>query len=227
MLLYGYGGFGASLEPRYLPLFGKAWIEAGGAYAEAHIRGGGELGPDWHAQAKGAGRHKTFADFAAVAADLASRGITTPRRIACHGASNGGLLCGVMLTRYPERFGAIWASVGVYDMLRFTQFRAGRGWIDEYGDPDDPEARAWLAACSPIHNIPAGPLPPVLIDTSNRDDRVDPSHSRRFVAALQAAGHQPYFIEHRGGHGGGGASYETAREVAMGFAFLRQALGVQ
>lgn len=227
VLQYGYGGFGDSLTPWYNALFGKTWIEAGGAYVEAHIRGGGEFGPAWHSQAKGAGRVHAFADFAAVAADLVARGITTPDRIACHGASNGGLLCGVMLTRYPERFGAVWASVGVHDMLHFTMFPAGHAWIDEYGDPDDPEAREWLSSYSPLHNIPDRPLPAALIDTSHRDDRVDPSHSRRFAAALLAAGKNVFFIEHRGGHGGGGASYETAREMACGLAFLRYALGVQ
>lgn len=224
VLLHGYGGFGISLDPGYRPMTGKVWIERGGAYVEAHIRGGGEFGPRWHEQAKGAGRHLAFADFAAVAADLVRRGITTPGRIACQGSSNGGLLCGVMLTRYPERFGAVWANVGVYDMLNFARFDAGRAWIDEYGDPDDPEAREWLRAYSPLHSIPRGPLPPVLIDTHDRDDRVDPSHSRRFAAALQAAGHQPFFMQHPGGHGGGGASFETAREMALGFAFLRHAL---
>lgn len=224
VLLHGYGGYGFSQEPAYQPLFGKSWIERGGAYVEAHIRGGGELGPSWHTQAKAAGRSKAFADFAAVAADLVARGLTTPQRIACHGGSNGGLLCGVMLTRYPERFGAVWASVGVHDMLNYTRFPAGRAWIDEYGDPDDPGARVWLRSYSPIHNIPGKPLPHVLLDTSQRDDRVDPSHSRRFAAALQAAGHRPFFYEHRGGHGGGGASFETAREIALGLAFLRWAL---
>lgn len=226
VLLYGYGGFAISLEPAYRALLGKVWIERGGAYVEAHIRGGSEFGPSWHIQAKGPNRNKAFEDFAAVAADLVARGFTKPGRIACHGHSNGGLLCGVMLTRYPERFGAVWGTVGLHDMLNYTRFDGGKAWIDEYGDPDDPEARLWLRAYSPIHNIPAGPLPPVLLDTTSRDDRVDPSHSRRFAAALQAAGHQPFFMEHRGGHSGGGASFETAREMALGFAFLRWALKV-
>jgi len=226
VLLYGYGGFGISIDPGYRALIGKGWIERGGAYVEAHIRGGGEFGPGWHEQAKGAGRHLCYADFAAVAADIVARGISTPDRVACHGSSNGGLLCGVMLTRYPERFGAVWANVGVHDMLNFTRFPAGRAWIDEYGDPDDPEARHWLRAYSPIHNIPDRPLPAALIDTHHRDDRVDPSHSRRFAAALLAAGHKLFFMEHRGGHGGGGASFETAREMALGFAFLRRALKI-
>jgi prolyl oligopeptidase len=226
VLQYGYGGFGFCLAPSYDSLIGKFWIETGAAYVQAYIRGGGEFGPDWHNQAKGGGRHLAFADFAAVAADLVARGITTPERIACYGASNGGLLCGVMLTRYPERFGAVWSSVGVHDMLNYTRFPAGRGWIDEYGDPEDKQARESLRSYSPIHNIPQKPLPSALIDTNHRDDRVDPSHSRRFAAALRAAGHQPFYLEHQGGHGGGGASYETAREMSFGLAFLRHALRI-
>ncbi len=232
VLLYGYGGFSNALQPQYDRLIGALWLARGGAYALAHIRGGGEFGPDWHLQAKGAGRDKAFQDFAAIASDLAERGLTRPGRVACHGGSNGGLLCGVMLTRYPERFGAVWASVGVFDMLRFHRFPAGRAWIDEYGDPDDPEAEAWLRAYSPLHNIaPAGEghrQPPALIDTSSQDDRVDPSHARRMVAALRAQGHDPLFYQHGdGGHGGGGASHARAREQALGYSFLRHALGIE
>ncbi|NJM82849.1 MAG: S9 family peptidase [Tabrizicola sp.] len=224
VLIHGYGGFGISMQPWYDPVGGKTWLEAGGAMVTAYIRGGAELGQDWYLQAKGAGRPRAFADFAAIASDLVERGYSRPARIGCRGGSNGGLLCGVMLTRYPERFGAVWASVGVHDMLRFTHFPAGRGWIDEYGDPVDPDARDWLRAYSPIHNIPAGNLPPALIDTSAHDDRVDPSHSRRFAAALIAAGHGSLFYQHSGGHGGGGASAEKARQWALGLAFLRKAL---
>ena len=224
VLQYGYGGFAVSLSPWYDAAIGKTWIGRGGAYVQAYIRGGGEMGPDWHLSAKGAGRQRAFADFAAVAADLVARGITRADRIACHGGSNGGLLCGVMLTRYPRHFGAVWASVGVHDMLRFAHFPAGKAWTDEYGDPDDPKARDWLLAYSPLHNVPKGPLPPALVDTSHRDDRVDPSHSRRFAAALREGGHRPFYYEHQGGHGGGGASHEKAAEFALGLAFLRHAL---
>jgi prolyl oligopeptidase len=226
VMLYGYGGFGVSLGPGYQAVTGKLWLERGGAYAIAYIRGGGEFGPDWWHQAKGAGRHKSFEDFAAVARDIATRGIATPAQIACHGGSNGGLLCGVMLTRYSDRFGAVWASVGVQDMTRFHLFPAGAGWIDEDGDPDDPVARQWLLAYSPLHNVTTNPYPPALIDTSAHDDRVDPSHSRRFAAALQAAGHDALYYAHAGGHGGGGGSDERARELALGYAFLHKALGM-
>ncbi|MEM9062401.1 MAG: prolyl oligopeptidase family serine peptidase [Pseudomonadota bacterium] len=229
VLLYGYGGFGASVAPGYDRLNGALWLSRGGAYALAHIRGGGEFGPDWHLAAKAKGRDLAFQDFAAVASDLATRGLTRPDRIACHGASNGGLLCGVMLTRYPERFGAVWSSVGVFDMVRFHVFAAGMAWRDEYGDPDVPDEHAYLQSYSPLHNVPAAgaTLPPTLIDTSSHDDRVDASHARRFAAALRASGHVPWFFEHGdGGHGGGGATTARARELALGYAFLRHALGL-
>ncbi len=228
VLLHGYGGFGISMLPYYSKLYGALWLSRGGAYAMAHIRGGAEFGPNWHQQAKGAGRVKSYQDFAAIAADMVKRGISTPKRIACHGGSNGGLLCGVMLTRYPDRFGAVWASVGVYDMLRYHNFPAGKGWIDEYGDPEDLKAREWLLAYSPIHhvrNVKQITYPPALIDTSSTDDRVDPSHSRRFVAEMKKQGHTPWFIEYGdGGHGGGGSSIAEAKEQALGFRFLHHAL---
>ncbi|MGL5008674.1 MAG: prolyl oligopeptidase family serine peptidase, partial [Paracoccaceae bacterium] len=227
VLLYGYGGFGAAMGPGYSMVTGKMWLERGGAYALAYIRGGGEFGPDWWTVAKGAGRHKAFEDFASIAGDLAVRGLSTPAQIACHGGSNGGLLCGVMLTRYPERFGAVWANVGVMDMLRFHLFPSGAGWIDEYGDPDDPAGAAWLRAYSPLHNVRGTPpYPAALIDTSESDDRVHPSHSRRFAAALRAAGQDSLFYSHAGGHGGGGGSHEKARELALGYAFMRKAVGL-
>jgi prolyl oligopeptidase len=227
VMLYGYGGFAVSLDAGYDAITGKLWLERGGAYALAHIRGGGELGPAWWTAAKGPGRHKAFEDFAAIASDLVARGVSTPAQIGCHGGSNGGLLCGVMLTRYPERFGAVWANVGVMDMLRYHLFPSGRGWIDEYGDPDDPVARDWLLGYSPLHNVDATrPYPPALIDTSDSDDRVHPSHSRRFAAALRAAGKDALFYSHAGGHGGGGGSDEKAREMALGYAFMRGALGL-
>ncbi|MCO4824228.1 MAG: S9 family peptidase [Amylibacter sp.] len=225
-LIYGYGGYGVSLAPYYSGITGKLWLEKGGACVMAYIRGGAELGPEWHLSAKGAGRDRAFEDFAAISDDLVARGVSTPAKIACHGGSNGGLLCGVMLTRYPEKFGAIWASVGVYDMLRFHKFPAGRAWIDEYGDPGVAEDAAWLRAYSPLHQVNDGPYPATLIDTSSHDDRVDPSHSRRFVAALNGAGQQPWYYEHEdGGHGGGGASRAKAKEVALGHRFLWHAFG--
>ncbi len=229
VLQYGYGGFGVSLGPYYMRLQGPAWLSRGGAYVQGYIRGGGEFGTAWHLAAKGEKRKLAFADFAAIARDLVQRGYTTADQIACHGGSNGGLLCGVMLTRYPEHFGAVWATVGVYDQLRYHLFPAGAGWIDEYGDPDDPQARDWLRAYSPVHNVVAQDdraYPPALIDTNETDDRVDPSHSRRFAALLEQAGQPVRFHSRAGGHGGGGQTTEAARELALGYAFLRHALSL-
>lgn len=229
VLQYAYGGFGAAMAPGYPMLKGPLWLMRGGAYVLAYIRGGGEFGKDWHLAAKGRNRLRAFEDFAAVAADLARRGISTPARIGCHGGSNGGLLCAVMATRFPENFGAIWPDVAVADMLRFPLFPAGAGWIDEYGDPGDAGDRTALLAYSPVHNVaPAAerPYPPIFVSTNDSDDRVDPSHSRRFAAALIAAGQPAYFHTRAGGHGGGGATWETAQEQALGIAFLRHALQV-
>ncbi|MEO0569381.1 MAG: prolyl oligopeptidase family serine peptidase [Pseudomonadota bacterium] len=227
ILQYGYGGFGVSMQPYYLGATGDLWLSRGNGYVLAYIRGGGEFGTGWHHAAKGHQRHKAFEDFAAVAADLAEKGYTTPEQLACHGGSNGGLLCSVMLTRYPERFGAVWASVGVTDMLRFHLFPAGAAWIDEYGDPDDAKDRDMLLGYSPVHNVADNrqtEYPTALIDTNDSDDRVDPSHSRRFAAVLSQAGQPVWFHSRSGGHGGGGSTEQQAREMALGFAFLRKIL---
>lgn len=229
VLVKGYGGYGASMFPFYDKILGTLWLARGGGFALAHIRGGGEFGPDWHLSAVRNQRDRAFEDFAAISRDLTRCGIASSNRIACHGRSNGGLLTGVMLTRYPELFGAVWSSVGVYDMLRYHLFPAGRAWIDEYGDPDQADAREWLRAYSPIHQIPLQDdreLPHCLIDTNSNDDRVDPSHARRFAAALKQAGHRPLFFEHSdGGHHGSSSSDAWAFEEVLGYQFLWQSIG--
>jgi len=226
-LKYRYGVFGVPLAPEYAPLRHPLWLDRGGAYVQAYIRGGGEFGADWQQAAKRHSRNKAFKDFVAVARDLVKRGITTADKIACHGGSNGGLLTSVMLTQYPEDFGAVWPSVAVTDMLRFHLFPAGAGWMDEYGDPDDADDRAAMLTYSPMHNV--APVeerayPPAFVTTNDSDDRVDPSHSRRFAAALIEAGQQTWFHSRAGGHGGGGATHEAARETALGYAFLRHTI---
>ncbi|RUM26519.1 S9 family peptidase [Rhizobium vallis] len=227
VLLYGYGGFDVSLSPNYSGVIGR-WLEQGGAYVQAYIRGGGEFGPDWYRSAKRQGRDRAFADFVAIARDLVARGYTVPSRIACQGGSNGGLLTGVMLTRYPQDFGAIWCQVPVLDMIRFHLFSAGQAWMDEYGDPDMPEDRDFMLGYSPLHNVrPSTDVtyPPVYIESSANDDRVHPSHARRFAARLEEAGHRPLFHEFgSGGHGGDGNSEERAARAAMGYSFLRQTI---
>lgn len=227
VLLYGYGGFDVPLSPNYSGVTGR-WLEQGGAYVQAYIRGGGEFGPDWYRSAKRQGRDKAFADFVAIARDLVARGYTVPSRIACQGGSNGGLLTGVMLTRYPDDFGAVWCQVPVLDMIRFHLFSAGQAWMDEYGDPDVPEDRDFMLSYSPLHNVgPASEVtyPPIYIESSANDDRVHPSHARRFAARLEEAGHRPLFHEFgSGGHGGDGNSEERAARAAMGYSFLRQTI---
>lgn len=227
VLLYGYGGFEVPLSPNYSGVTGR-WLEQGGAYVQAYIRGGGEFGPDWYRSAKREGRHRAFADFVAIARDLVARGYTVPSRIACQGGSNGGLLTGVMLTRYPGDFGAVWCQVPVLDMSRFHLFSAGQAWMDEYGDPETPVDRDFMLGYSPLHNVrPAAEVtyPPVYIESSANDDRVHPSHARRFAARLEEEGHRPLFHEFgSGGHGGDGNSEERAARAAMGYSFLRQTI---
>jgi len=228
--MYGYGGFSVSLYPfNYLGIVGKTWLERGGAYVVAYIRGGVELGPNWHLAAKGENRHKAFEDFKSVAADITARGLSSPERISCEGGSNGGLLAGVMLTRYPQHFGAIVSGVPVLDMTRFHLFAAGQAWIDEYGDPENPDDRRNLLQYSPFHQLTQASkitYPPALFYTHQSDDRVDPSHARRMVAKLRDAGHTPLFYEFsKGGHGGGGDLGSTAQQMALILAFLRHTTG--
>ncbi|MEU8518822.1 prolyl oligopeptidase family serine peptidase [Streptomyces sp. NBC_01216] len=226
-LLYGYGGFEVSLTPFYSAVTGRAWLERGGTHVVANIRGGGEYGPAWHQAALGADRIRAFDDFAAVAADLVARGITTPGMLGAVGGSNGGLLMGAMLTRYPELFGALVAQVPLLDMLRFHRLLAGASWIAEYGDPDDEADRAHLSALSPYHRLtPDGAYPPVLLMTSTRDDRVHPGHARKTAARLRELGHPVLFHENTGGgHAGAGDNEQAAHNQALVYTFLWQHLG--
>ncbi|MFJ3767565.1 prolyl oligopeptidase family protein [Streptomyces sp. NPDC090082] len=225
-LLYGYGGFEVSLTPYYGAVTGRAWLEGGGTHVIANIRGGGEYGPDWHQAALGADRPRAFEDFAAVARDLVARGITTPDRLGASGGSNGGLLMGAMLTRYPELFGAIVAQVPLLDMTRFHRLLAGASWIAEYGDPDDEADLAHLRALSPYHRIEADrTYPPVLLMTSTRDDRVHPGHARKTAARLREFGHRVLFHENTGGgHAGAGDNEQAAHNSALVHTFLRKHL---
>ena len=181
-------------------MLGRLWLARGGTYALANIRGGGEYGPGWHTQAMREGRHKVAEDFAAVATDLVDRGITTVEQLGARGGSNGGLLMGIMLTKYPEKFGALVCDVPLLDMKRYHLLLAGASWVAEYGDPDNPDDWEFISEYSPYQNIStARDYPPVLITTSTRDDRVHPGHARKMTAALEAAGHRGLVLrEHRG-----------------------------
>ncbi|CAM5515255.1 prolyl oligopeptidase family serine peptidase [Streptomyces narbonensis] len=225
-LLYGYGGFEVSLTPSYASVTGRAWLERGGTYVIANIRGGGEYGPDWHQAALGADRPRAFEDFAAVAGDLVTRGVTTPAMLGASGGSNGGLLMGAMLTRHPELFGAIVAQVPLLDMTRFHKLLAGASWIAEYGDPDDEADLPHLLDISPYHRLTAdAAYPPVLLMTSTRDDRVHPGHARKTAARLRELGHRVLFHENTGGgHAGAGDNEQAAHNSALVHTFLWQRL---
>jgi prolyl oligopeptidase len=223
------GGFAVSSLPTYRIAAGKLWLERGGTTVLANIRGGGEFGTRWHEAGRLAGKHLSHDDFAAVAADLVQRGVTRPGRIAAEGGSNGGLLIANMLTRYPERFGALFCTIPLIDMRRYSRLLAGASWIAEYGDPDKPEDWAFLSKISAYHIAePGRAYPPILLATTRRDDRVHPGHARKMAAKLQAMGYDASFYEPAaGGHGYGKNNAEVASFAALGMTFLRRAIGWQ
>jgi prolyl oligopeptidase len=221
-LLGGYGGFEVARTPGYDGVLGRLWLSRGGTYVLANIRGGGEYGPTWHTQAMREGRHLVAEDFAAVARDLVAKGITTVEQLGAQGGSNGGLLMGIMLTKYPELFGALVCSVPLLDMRRFHLLLAGASWVAEYGDPDNPDDWEFISKYSPYQNIsPDKPYPSVLITTSTRDDRVHPGHARKMTAALEAAGYPVSYYENiEGGHAGAADNAQTAFRSALIHRFL-------
>jgi len=223
----GYGGFGVARLAYYSTAIGKLWLERGGTSVTANIRGGGEFGTRWHDAGRLALKPVSHDDFAAVAADLVRRGVTRPQRIAAEGASNGGILITNMLTRYPERFGALYCTIPLIDMRRYSKLLAGASWIAEYGDPDKAEDWAFVERYSAYHQ--AGPgrrYPPILFATTRKDDRVHPGHARKMAAKLQTMGYEAYFYEPAaGGHTYGKDNKETAAFVALGYVFLRQKIG--
>ncbi|MDO4709490.1 MAG: prolyl oligopeptidase family serine peptidase [Pseudomonadota bacterium] len=225
-LLYGYGGFEISLTPGYSGTIGKGWLEKGGVYVVANIRGGGEYGPRWHQAALKQNRHKAYEDFAAVAQDLVARNITRPAHLGVQGGSNGGLLTGNMLTQYPELFGAVVIQVPLLDMRRYNQLLAGASWMAEYGNPDKPEEWAYIQKFSPYHLFDASRnYPPVLITTSTRDDRVHPGHARKMAALMESANKNVLYYENiEGGHGGAANNAQRAHMTALVYAFLWNAL---
>ena len=225
--LTAYGGFAVSSLPNYRIATGKLWLERGGTTVLANIRGGGEFGTRWHEAGRRAGKRLSHDDFAAVAADLVQRGVTRPNRIAAEGGSNGGLLIANMLTRYPERFGALFCTIPLIDMRRYSHLLAGASWIAEYGDPDKPEDWAFLGPISAYHAAqPGQAYPPILLATTRRDDRVHPGHARKMAAKLQAMGYDAQFYEPAaGGHGYGKNNAEVASFAALGMTFLRRAIG--
>lgn len=221
-LLYGYGGFEISLQPAYSAGMGASWLERGGVYVLANIRGGGEFGPDWHQAALKANRQRAYDDFIAIAEDLSKRKVTSPKHLGIQGGSNGGLLMGVMLTQRPDLFGAVVCQVPLLDMKRYSHLLAGASWMGEYGNPDLPEEWAWISKYSPYQNLRKGvKYPRTLFTTSTRDDRVHPGHARKMAARMAEQGHDFLYYENiEGGHGGAANNQQQAYMNALAYTFF-------
>ncbi len=225
-ILYAYGGFEASMTPNYNALLGKLWLEHGGVYVLANIRGGGEFGPAWHEAGLKTKRQIIYDDFAAVAKDLTARKITSPAKLGIQGGSNGGLLMGVEFTQHPELWRAVDIQVPLLDMVRFEKIAAGASWVGEYGTVQNPEERAFLLKISPYNNLHAETAyPEPLIWTTTKDDRVGPQHARKFAARL-AELNKPYLYYEvtEGGHGAGANLKERARTSALEYVYFTRKL---
>lgn len=225
-LLYAYGGFLVSQSPSYSGGTGKLWLEKGGVFVVANIRGGGEFGPRWHNAGLKLKRMAVYDDFFAVSQDLIDRKITSPKKLGIMGGSNGGLLMGVALTKHPELYNAIVIQVPLFDMIGYSHIGAGSSWIGEYGDPAVPEERAMLMTYSPYQNLkPGQPYPRVFIETSTKDDRVHPAHARKAAARLKEYGYDYLYYENiDGGHAAAANLNERATRQALEFTYLAQRL---
>jgi prolyl oligopeptidase len=229
-ILYGYGGFSASITPFFSPTV-AIWLKMGGIYAVANIRGGGEYGETWHLSGTKENKQNVFDDFIAAAEYLIAEKYTSSPKLAINGGSNGGLLVGTCLVQRPDLFGAAVPEVGVLDMLRYNKFTIGWAWVSDYGNPDDPDNFKYLLAYSPLHNLkPGTKYPATLVLTGDHDDRVVPAHSFKFTAALQAAqgGDAPTLIrvETKAGHGAGKPLTKIIDQQSEKLAFLTKALGM-
>jgi prolyl oligopeptidase len=225
-LLYAYGGFLVSQTPAYSGTIGKLWLEKGGVYVVANIRGGGEFGPRWHNAGLKLNRMRVYDDFFAVSEDLIRRKITSPRRLGIMGGSNGGLLMGVALTQRPELYNAVVIQVPLFDMIGYTRIGAGASWVGEYGDPAKPDELKMLLSYSPYQNLkPGQKYPKVFIETSTKDDRVHPAHARKAAARLKELGYDYIYYENiDGGHAAAANLNERAMRNALEFTYLHQRL---
>ncbi len=225
-ILYAYGGFDVSLSPSYSGTTGKLWLENGGVWVVANIRGGGEFGPAWHEAGLKTKRQLIYDDFAAVANDLVARKVTSPRHLGIMGGSNGGLLMGVEMTQHPQLWNAVDIQVPLLDMLRFEQIAAGTSWVGEYGSVSVPAERAFLAQISPYHQLRRDvAYPRALVWTTTKDDRVGPQHARKFAARLSEYRIPYYFYEViEGGHGAGANLRERAHTSALEFTYFSRQL---
>jgi prolyl oligopeptidase len=225
-IMYGYGGFEVAKPPVYLPEMGKIWLERGGAYVIANIRGGGEFGPAWHDAVLREKRQLAFDDFAAVARDMTARGLTSPRRLGIYGRSNGGVLMSVSMTQHPELWNAVVIESPLIDMLRYNHLSAGASWVAEYGDPDVPSDRAFIEKYSAYQNLKPGvKYPEPFINTNTRDDRVHPGHPRKFAAMMEKMGLPYLYYEQTfGGHANDADPELNARRWARHYVYLSQKL---
>jgi prolyl oligopeptidase len=225
-ILNAYGGFQVSQTPSYAATVGKLWLEKGGVYAVANIRGGGEFGPRWHNAGLKLNRMRVYDDFFAVSQDLIARKITSPAKLGIMGGSNGGLLMGVALTQHPELYKAIVIQVPLFDMIGYTHIGAGASWVGEYGDPAVPAERAVIDTYSPYQLLAAGkPYPRVFLETSTKDDRVHPAHARKAAARLKELGYDYLYYENiDGGHAASANLNERAMRIALEFTYLHQRL---
>jgi prolyl oligopeptidase len=225
-LLYGYGGFEISLNPSYSATRGRLWLERGGVYVLANIRGGGEYGPKWHQAGLKTNRQRIYDDFISVAESLIDKGITSPAHLGVEGGSNGGLLTGVMYTQRPDLFNAAIVAVPLLDMMRYHTLLAGASWMGEYGNPEDPVEGKFLRSISPYHNIrPEGDYPEVFFITSTKDDRVHPAHARKAAKRMEDQGHDFLYYENiDGGHSAAANLKETAKRLALQHVYLMQKL---
>ena len=227
-LMFGYGGFQVSYPPAYKPELGKIWLERGGAYVIANIRGGGEFGPPWHQAALKGNRQRAFDDFAAVAADLAVRRITSAKNLGIYGRSNGGVLTSVTMTQRPDLIGGAVIESPLVDMMRYHLLPPGASWMGEYGDPRIAAEAAFIAAYSAYQNLkPDQKYPEVYITTNTRDDRVHPGHARKFAARLQAMGYPALYFENtQGGHSNDSDPVMNAERWARHYVYLARTLGM-
>lgn len=221
-LIVAYGGFEVSYQPFYMSKYGNAWLDKGGVFVLANIRGGGEFGPKWHQDGIKEKRQNVFDDLFAVSEDLISKKITSPKHLGVMGGSNGGLLVGVAFTQRPDLYNAIVCQVPLLDMQRFNKLLAGASWMGEYGNPDVPEEWAYIQKYSPYQNLKTGmKYPEVFFTTSTRDDRVHPGHARKMVAKMNDLGYKTYYYENtEGGHAGSSTNEQGAKANAMMFSYL-------
>jgi len=225
-LLTGYGGFQVPRLPAYLGSTGKLWVEKGGAYVLANLRGGGEFGPQWHQTAIRENKQRTWDVFIAVGEDLVARGFTSPQHLGIQGGSQGGLLVGTFFTQRPDLLGAAIVQIPLFDMLRYHLIGRGASWIGEYGDPRIPEQRDWIEDYSPYQKIAPGvEYPEPFLWASTADDRTHPAHARKGAAKLKALGQPYYYFEDTtGGHSGGVDNDQRAKLQALQFIYLMKRL---